>query len=260
MEQTSTIWVFKPIGWNPKDCIVECQKYHPNKKLSFAGRLDPMACGLLPIIINDSKNITRDELQDEYKTYKFNIILGFESDTFDILGIVKEKENKSDTITETQLNIVKETKSQTYPAYSSKTVFSPTHKKQMALWELAKLGLLPETLPTRDIDISDIHIVDKKITTNKELLDIVLSRLNTISDKSDFRKSDIIDCWNKLLNSNNETNYVIYSLEATVSSGTYIRTIANQLNGIAYDICRTSINNKKINSNDYDYFKFVYNI
>jgi len=261
MEETKVIWVFKPIGWTPKECVVECQKLHPNDKLSFAGRLDPMACGLMPIIINDSKNSIRDGIQEKYKTYRFNVILGLQSDTYDILGIIKRRNVVSKQIDDEQLKQIRTTKVQTYPAYSSKTVFSSHHGKQVALWELAKLGMLPDKLPTREIDINNIQILSTTVVTNEQLLKIVDKRINSVSDSFDFRKSDILECWNKLLK--DESEYTIYSIEARVSVGTYIRTIADQLNGIVYDICRTSVDAKSLGNLDngeYDYFKFVYNV
>ena len=48
----NVIWVFKPIGWTPKDCVDKLKEIFKDDKISFAGRLDPMAYGMLPIIIN----------------------------------------------------------------------------------------------------------------------------------------------------------------------------------------------------------------
>jgi tRNA pseudouridine(55) synthase len=258
MDVTRVVWIFKPIGKTPKECVIECQKLHPDDKLSFAGRLDPMACGLMPIIINDSKNSIRDSIQEKYKTYRFNVILGLQSDTYDILGIVKRRDVVSTQISAEQLEQIRKTKVQTYPAYSSKTVFSPHHNKQVALWELAKLGMLPDELPTREVDVVDIHIMSTTAVTNEQLLKIVSKRISSVSDDSGFRRSDILECWNKLLGDARE--YTIYSLEARVSVGTYIRTIADQLGGITYDICRTSVDGKSLGNHEYDYFKFVYDV
>ena len=56
------LWVFKPIGWNPTDCIQEIKKNkkHEQCKITFAGRLDPMAYGLMALVkvgpdVNDVK-------------------------------------------------------------------------------------------------------------------------------------------------------------------------------------------------------------
>jgi tRNA U55 pseudouridine synthase TruB len=260
-----TIWVFKPIGWTPKTCINKCKEiidynsYQIPPKMSFAGRLDPMACGLLPIIINGKNNLTKEKIQNTYKTYQFNIILGFESDTYDILGMTNKRNNQINEITEEQLNKIKEIKIQTYPVYSSKCSFSDKYNKQVPLWKLAKEGLLPDVLPTRKIDIQNIQLFTTKTITNLELLEIVLTRINSLQDNNNnFRQNEIINNWKKLLLQQN--TYTICHLEARVSVGTYIRSLANDLNGIVYDITRVSVDDKVLKDNIFDKFKFVYDV
>ena len=102
---TQVVWVFKPIGWNPADCVVEYLRLNKdtllNKKIAFAGRLDPIACGLLPLIITD-KNENKDRqnkkesLQSSYKTYRFSLISGLKSDSFDIMGITEKRDKPFD--------------------------------------------------------------------------------------------------------------------------------------------------------------------
>lgn len=255
--QPRIIWVFKPIGWTPKDCILECQKRIPNSpKLAFAGRLDPMACGLLPIIINDTRNETKDGIQSTYKTYRFEVIMNLESDTFDILGIIKKRDKPTDQL---DLDKIKQTKIQTYPSYSSKAVFSDKHNKQIPLWKLAKEGALPDVLPTREVDIQSIKLLSTKTVSSETLSKMVSRRINSMTDSSNFRIQDILNSWNVILSNNN--NYTIHSLEARVSTGTYIRSIGNDLNGIVYDIFRTSVDNKDLDDPEScDKFKFVYDI
>lgn len=84
----------KPIGITPTEC---CQKLRiilnltDKQKIGFACRLDPLAYGLMPVIIHDT-SVKR--IQDVYstfngmdKTYTFKVILGYTTDTYDILGI-----------------------------------------------------------------------------------------------------------------------------------------------------------------------------
>ena len=258
--EEKTIWVFKPIGYTPKTCIDECQKILGiTTKMSFAGRLDPMACGLLPIIINNKNNLTKEKIQNTYKTYQFNVILGLESDTFDILGITNKRNNIPQVITLEQIQKIKDTKIQPYPVYSSKCAFSEKYNKQVPLWKLAKEGLLPNVLPLREIDIQDIHIIKKETISNLELLEIILRRINSLQNNNDFRQIEIIDNWKKILLE--ENIYTIYQMEARVSVGTYIRSLANDLNSIVYDITRISVHDKVLeNSDTFDKFKFVYNV
>ena len=249
------IWTFKPIGWTPKDCITHL-KENPdmkNNKLSFAGRLDPMAYGLLPIIVNDTKNQKQMELRDSYKTYQFKFIPGLQSDTYDILGLVN-KLNKFDGIKNIDIDAIKNIKKQNYPAYSSHCIFDEYYKKKVPLWKLAKENRLPDILPERNVDIKDIQILNTKLIKKDELLNNVFERINKLTNKSGFRNDTILKCWQNL---DLDKEYKIYHLESTVSSGTYIRSIANTLGGIAYDIFRIKVKDKYLeNTENYDPFQF----
>ncbi|ARF09993.1 tRNA U55 pseudouridine synthase TruB [Indivirus ILV1] len=254
----SVIWFFKPIGWTPKDCVIEYQKII-NQKIAFAGRLDPMACGLMPIIIHNSNNTVevqkiKELLQGSYKTYRFKLILDFQSDTYDILGIANKKENIN--IIE-NLEKIKEIKIQSYPPYSSQKAFSHQYQKKVPLWKLAKEGILPNKLPKKEIDIRSIKILETEIISNLEFLEIIKKRLDNLNNKTKYRHDKIIDNWNKILEA--ECNFTVYHLEANVSTGTYIRFIGNELGGIVFDILRTSMHDKFLDNPD-KYDKFTYNI
>lgn len=251
----SIIWIFKPIGYTPKDCIIEYQKRtNINKKIAFAGRLDPMAYGLLPLIIHESDDATvvqkiKESLQGSYKTYQFKLILGLESDTFDILGLAKRRES----INKLSLDNIKGRHIQSYPPYSSQKAYSKYYKKKVPLWKLAKEGRLPKTLPTREVDVEYIKFLDETKITNEELLEIIKIRFDALLEKTNYRNDEIAECWNNMLKFKEE--FKVYHLEAKVSSGTYIRSIGNDLEGIVFDIYRISMADKVLEG-DYDKMLF----
>ena len=80
------VWVNKPIGLSPKDCTDKLKK--ENVKVGFAGRLDPLAYGLLPLVINDKGAVLQSSVMNKDKVYQFKMICGLSSTTFDILGRV----------------------------------------------------------------------------------------------------------------------------------------------------------------------------
>jgi len=257
----SVIWVFKPIGWTPKDCVIECQK-KIDKKMIFAGRLDPMAYGLLPIIANNTNDsfgnkevqILKESLQGSYKTYKFKLVVGLESDTYDILGMIKRR-NHFDRISQNDLEKIKNIKSQTYPAYSSYHVYDEFYERKVPLWKLAKECRLPKELPTRNIDVKYIKVLNSETLTNVEMMDIIKKRIDSLCDKVNFRNEEIMLRWESVLKE--KDSYLVYEFEANVSTGTYIRSIGNLLRGVSYDIFRTSVNDC-ILENSEDYHKFVF--
>ncbi len=60
---------------------------YKDAKMTYAGRLDPMASGLLIILIGDEvKN--KEKYLKLNKEYEFEVLFGFATDTYDILGKV----------------------------------------------------------------------------------------------------------------------------------------------------------------------------
>ena len=240
-----TVWFFKPVGWNPSDCVTHLKKdsNYSDKRVAFAGRLDPMAYGLLPLIISsktaiqnqcNKHNVWCNKHQGCYKTYRFSMIEGLQTDSYDILGVVSERIQDTLSIEE-RIKIEVTKKSQFYPIYSSKTVHSPYHNKQMPLWKLAKENRLPAELPQRDTDIEYINLLGSDIID--DINEIINPRFNSLLSTRGFPLQDIQNSWDKLTTK----TYKIYHFEARVSTGTYIRTIVNNFGGVAYDIFRTSV-------------------
>src|SRR3989344_5566750 len=83
------ISLYKPVGKTPLQCIRAFQSKFPEYKnvtLSYAGRLDPMAEGLLLILVA-AENEKRSIYQDMDKTYDFTVLFGITTDSYDLLGI-----------------------------------------------------------------------------------------------------------------------------------------------------------------------------
>jgi tRNA U55 pseudouridine synthase TruB len=65
---------------------------HRLLNVAYAGRLDPMAHGVLILLVGN-ENKMRDKYEKLDKEYKFQCILGVGTDTYDILGIqINERE------------------------------------------------------------------------------------------------------------------------------------------------------------------------
>ena len=84
------ILINKPISLTPLQAIRRLQSLHPElegEKIGYAGRLDPMAEGLLLLLVSD-ENKKRKEYERLPKTYEFEVLLGIETDSYDVLGII----------------------------------------------------------------------------------------------------------------------------------------------------------------------------
>ena len=63
-------------------------KKYKDVKMTYAGRLDPMASGLLVILAGEeTKN--KEKYLGLDKEYEFEVLFGFSTDTYDILGKIQ---------------------------------------------------------------------------------------------------------------------------------------------------------------------------
>ena len=240
------VWVYKPIGWTPKDCVDEYRRQmKETRKIAFAGRLDPMAYGLIPLIINDSQASVYS-LQESHKTYQFKVILGITTDTYDILGLITNLESKILNMTEleTLMNACSGITSQEYPPYSSKTVRDELSGKQVALWKLAELGRLPKELPKHPVHIEHLKLLKTNIKTIDRIVVTIINRLASLLPSHNLRHDEILATWLEQLSKFTEREFQVITCEARVSSGTYIRGLGNLMGGTCYDIHRTQYGDK----------------
>lgn len=75
----------KPQGITSHDVVDVIRKIFPNSKVGHTGTLDPLATGVLPICIGEATKLT-ENLTSENKVYKVKMLLGVETDTYDITG------------------------------------------------------------------------------------------------------------------------------------------------------------------------------
>ena len=79
--------VYKPSGWTSFDVIAKLRGILGMKKLGHTGTLDPMATGVLPVLVGKAAKAC-DVLPDTAKGYKAGFKLGVTTDTQDSTGKV----------------------------------------------------------------------------------------------------------------------------------------------------------------------------
>ncbi len=245
MAETQSLFILnKEIGETPLECMERfrvIQGLDPLIPMTYAGRLDPMAEGVLLVLVGEEcKN--KGKYLGLDKEYEVEILSGFESDTYDILGKVKSQKEKVKSIIqnseiERELEKFKGKFVQEYPAYSSKTVDG------VQLHELANKGELPETMPTKEVEIFDIEMLEEREISSEILLKEINERIGRV--KGVFRQSEILDLWQQNLQGLDP--YRIVKIKVSCSSGTYMRSLAHNLGknlgvpALAYSIKRTKV-------------------
>ena len=236
----------KKEGETPLQCL---ESFRMKKKIgkdvpmTYAGRLDPMASGVLIILIGEEcKN--KERYLGLGKEYEFEVLFGFATDTYDILGKICARKDLAQ-IKDLEKEIKKNLKFfkgkivQKYPIYSSKTVAG----KQ--LHEYARAGEEVEA-PEREVDVKTLKFKKLRKISSKTLLNNIEKRIAKIN--GDFRQKEILKIWKRELNPvSSKKGFYVGSFSARVSSGTYIRTISHDLGNhlgipaLAFTIKRTKV-------------------
>jgi len=238
------IQLYKNLGETPLECIERFRTENPeykDRKMTYLGRLDPMAEGLLLVLAGNTKR--KNDFLSMDKTYEFEVVWGLETDTYDILGKVVARNVQPTNLEKKMEGLIKEItkkKVQEYPPYSSRTVGGKP------LFEWARENKIEEIeIPSRGIKIFSLNHVDTRIINGKQLFDEIYRKIDLV--KGDFRQEEIKHIWS--LNLFPEDMVYLSSFKADVSSGTYIRGLANEMGKIlncgalAFSIKRTRIGN-----------------
>ncbi len=146
--------VDKEMGKTSFDIIRDVRKKYNIKKVGHIGTLDPMATGVLPVLIGEATKLS-DYLIEHDKEYIVELELGIKTDTGDIEGkVIEKRELKKIEIEEIEkiLNTFIGESNQIPPMYSAIKV---NGKK---LYEIARKGKTIERTP-RKINIYNIKIL-----------------------------------------------------------------------------------------------------
>lgn len=239
--------LYKPIGYTPLQMIKQVREVYPeyaNEKISYAGRLDPLAHGVLLLTIGEGIQ-KRTQLLDLPKTYTFQMLLGIATDSYDILGMItKKKKVPSEQNVRTFVNSFVSshlgTFEQPYPPFSSK----PVQGKPLFWW--AKQNKLQEIqMPIHTVEIYSLHMTTLGSITRDALQKLIYQRIGLVS--GDFRQDAILAAWHEYFTKHQEEEYLLLTFSVTCSSGTYVRGLVHEFGekigcgAIALDICRTAV-------------------
>ena len=153
----------KPKGYTSQDVVSKVKKILNVKKVGHTGTLDPLATGVLPIMIGNYTKLSKYLIEHD-KTYLARIKLGEKRDTGDEEGkIIETREVLQDNLDKEKIeNVLKSfcgRQKQIPPMYSAIKV---NGKK---LYEYAREGKKVE-IPEREIEIYNIKL--KNINSEKK--------------------------------------------------------------------------------------------
>ena len=82
----------KPLNWTSNDVVQKIKSLGKSLKIGHGGTLDPLATGILPILFNSATKYFEYFLHLN-KIYEAEITFGISTDTYDLEGLILEKNN-----------------------------------------------------------------------------------------------------------------------------------------------------------------------
>ncbi len=197
------IIINKPKGCTSHDIVYKIKRMF-NQKVGHTGTLDPMAIGVLPILVGKG-TLCSKYLINHDKIYEVELQLGKKTDTADIEGNVIEEKEVLDNIldinnVESVLKTFLGKQKQTPPMYSAIKV------KGKKLYEYARKGQNIEVEP-RNIEIYNIQLINinkeekivkfkvhcSKGTYIRSLCEDIATRLETIGFMKNLNRIQVGD-------------------------------------------------------------------
>jgi len=164
--QNSGIFIInKPYQWTSNDVIRKIKSNYKFKKIGHAGTLDPLATGILPILVNDSTKYF-DYFQTFKKSYLAEIKFGFSTSSYDLEGDI---DGKTDYLPQ-NIDLIK--KNISYFIGSIKQVppkYSAIKKNGKRLYDYARNDEDIE-IESREVEVSEIKIIDWKTPILKVII------------------------------------------------------------------------------------------
>jgi len=202
-----------------------------DEKMTYAGRLDPMAEGELLVLVGEECKKKQEYLGLD-KEYEMDVLFGFQTDTYDILGLINGFINlasSQDYVISDHARKVGRFLSklvgkqmQKYPSFSSMTV----NGKQ--LFQITKDDELNDIeIPIKEIEVYKAELLKNYFITGRDLKADIMKRILLV--RGDFRQEEILEKWNQVLTGREMDQFLVTKIKVKCSSGTYMRSIAQRL-------------------------------
>lgn len=218
--------VFKQIGETTHSIAKKIGDLY-RTKATHTGTLDPMASGVI-VVLTDNDRFQKNK--NWSKIYEFEVLLGFSTDSHDLLGLSTSSIGKKAVSEITKKNLSKLAKkfNEILPKFVGKKKqkqpkFSAQRVGGKSGFELAKKNQNFEQIENL-INVKAMKLIGQNVITAGELESTIEQRVNKV--QGNFRQQKIIKNWKKnikKLRNVGVENFPILKFRAEVSKRTYIR-------------------------------------
>lgn len=210
-----------------------------DRPMTYAGRLDPMAEGLVIFLVDDLR-FKKDAFLAMIKTYDISFFLGYTTDTYDVLGIPTQKNSTPPPVileSITGLQSIGIPFIQPFPQYSSRK-----YNGKPLFVHARESAIVPQV--SHQVTLFGLSgFISNKIN-KRDFFTHITQDVQNVS--GDFRQTEIMNHWNQLYDTFPDL-ITMYHVTLQVSSGFYVRTWVhtigenNQSGAVTFSIKRSTI-------------------
>lgn len=221
MKKDQILKIHKKSGETPLECLKRFKEEnleYKNDKMTYAGRLDPLASGVLLVLVGEEcKNKEKYLALD--KEYELTVLFGLSTDSLDVLGLIENKKagaldyfgNYKESDFKSLITKFQKSFKQKYPKFSSPVI----------------AGKSPDVLPEKEVEIKKIEFGAFGFVSKKYLHDFALESIFSV--KGNFRQNMSWSSWATALENFPDTNLPTLTLKVKCTSGTYMRVLAESI-------------------------------
>jgi tRNA pseudouridine55 synthase len=153
------LFIDKPSEWTSHDIVNVVRGKTGIRRVGHAGTLDPMATGLLIVLVGREATKYQDYFMHMDKSYRFTAQLGYETDTLDRTGGTTQRFNWDEFKNITKENIEEAIKHFVGTYEQQVPMYSAVRVDGQKLYALARKGKKVKP-PTRIVKISAIELLN----------------------------------------------------------------------------------------------------
>lgn len=222
---TQPLLLDKPVGWTPLDALEALRAQQPeltDVKLAYAGRLDPMASGLLPVL-RGGQLAHQEEYWGLPKEYDATVILGLMTDSYDLLGLA----SPGGAVPE-EKRILAGAAGLVGKHLLSVPVFSSPSVNGKPLFAWAREGLPTDLpVPVRRMRVIEVRVRDVAPMTLDGVAGLAAQGVARVSGS--FRQDAILQRWSEVAAHDGCRPLAAVQLTVACGGGTYVRSLAHEL-------------------------------
>ncbi len=145
----------KPIGLTSHDVVGRARRILGHRGIGHAGTLDPLASGLLVLLIGEATKVS-DYILNGDKSYELKARLGVKTDSMDMTGKVLEEKPVTSTLEDIRSAVGRLTGTLTLKV----PVHSAVKVDGKKLYEYAHKGETPDVVPDREMSFYDVSLIE----------------------------------------------------------------------------------------------------